>query len=434
MLQIKIHRGAHTIGGTCIEVQSGNSRIILDLGLPLMGKGGTEIEEESLLNPSIANGILPNIEGLYKDQDKSVAAVLISHSHIDHYGLLNYLHPSIPVYMSNGSLAMVEVGKVFYPEKNKIYASNIQTFDHWKRFEIGPFKITSYLADHSGFDASSFLIEAEGKKIFYTGDFRGHGRKSKVLDILTAKPIQSVDCLLMEGTTLGGNHNVGFNTEDAVEDKLNEIFLKQKDTSFVMASGSNVDRLVSIYKAALRNKKTLVLDLYTYYVLEQLKTITPSLPPHKNDNVKILYLKGHADAIAENIGKDTLYSYMNRKIGVDEIVANRENMVLKLPISGMRKVAAKLIKQHPLNQAKFIFSMWSGYLAKDSCYNDFCEKYKTELQTVHVSGHAYLSDLKRLTEALKPKKLIPIHTLTGDDFDKYFDNVVRIEDGEDLSI
>ena len=158
MPQLTIHRGAHTIGGTCIEIRVENSRIILDLGLPLMGKGGTQIDEEDLLNPSIENGILPKVEGLYKKQQPSVEAVLISHSHIDHYGLLNYLHPSIPVYMSKGSQTMIEVGKVFYPDQSKIYTTNIQTYDHWKRFEIGPFKITSYLADHYGFDAYSILI------------------------------------------------------------------------------------------------------------------------------------------------------------------------------------------------------------------------------------------------------------------------------------
>jgi ribonuclease J len=434
MLQIIIHRGAHTIGGSCIEIRSGNNRIVLDLGMPLMGKGGAELDEEKLIAPSLENGILPDVVGLYKNQQPQVDAVLISHSHQDHHGLLNHIHPSIPVYLSRGSQAMIEISKVFYPEQSKIFFDNQHTFKHWESFNIGPFKVTSHLMDHSGFDASAFLIETEDKKIFYTGDFRGHGYKGKVLDNLIQNPIKDIDCLLMEGTTLGGQHSVGYASEEEVSEGLQEVFINQKDISFVTASGSNIDRIVAIYKACIRAKKTLVLDLYTYYVLEQLKPISKKLPPHKNDNIRIYYLKGHAQTIADNLDKKILYKYKSRKIETDEIVKNREDFVLKLPLSGMEKIAKELVKEKPLEHAKFIFSMWSGYLEMGDCYYDFCNKYKTTLTKVHVSGHAYLDDLKSLAGALNPKNLVPIHTLSGDDFEKYFDNVLRVEDGKFIEV
>ena len=34
-MRVTVHRGGHQIGGTCIEVASEGSRIILDAGLPL---------------------------------------------------------------------------------------------------------------------------------------------------------------------------------------------------------------------------------------------------------------------------------------------------------------------------------------------------------------------------------------------------------------
>ena len=36
--------------------------------------------------------------------------------------------------------------------------------------------------DHSAFDAYAFLVEAEGRSLFYSGDFRIHGRKQRVFD------------------------------------------------------------------------------------------------------------------------------------------------------------------------------------------------------------------------------------------------------------
>ena len=52
---------------------------------------------------------------------------------------------------------------------------------HWqsgKPVTLGPFTITPLLVDHSAYDAYALLIEADGQRLFYSGDFRGHGRKA----------------------------------------------------------------------------------------------------------------------------------------------------------------------------------------------------------------------------------------------------------------
>ncbi len=63
---------------------------------------------------------------------------------------------------------------------------------------IGPFRITPYVVDHSAYDAYALLIEADGRRLFYSGDFRMHGRKSRTMERLLAKPPEAIDALLME--------------------------------------------------------------------------------------------------------------------------------------------------------------------------------------------------------------------------------------------
>ena len=109
-------------------------------------------------------------------------------------------------------------------------------------------------------------------------------------------------------------------------------------------------------------------------------------------------------------------------------------MVLKLPVSAMDRIATRLVKDAPLSDATFIYSMWAGYLKKDDYYTGFCDKYQLRLEKVHVSGHAYRDALQRLVNALNPDVLIPIHTLSADKFSGYFDNVMQLDDGKAFAL
>ena len=71
-MKVRIHRGTKEIGGTCIELAAGGDRIALDFGLPLDGDAA-----DSRLVPEIAGDDL--------------RAIVITHPHIDHYGLLHHL-------------------------------------------------------------------------------------------------------------------------------------------------------------------------------------------------------------------------------------------------------------------------------------------------------------------------------------------------------
>lgn len=431
-MNLTIHRGTNTIGGSCVEVCSGSYRIVLDLGMPLMESGGGALDGAAVKKPSVANGILPDVKGLYRDDEPSVDMVILSHPHMDHYGLMDFVHPDIPVWLGRESKVLLEVGGIFYPPEMQQteVLTHCKTFEHWKPFWGGPFRITSYLMDHSAFGASSLLLEADGKRLFYTGDFRGHGRKTKLFEDMIKDPVEDIDVLLLEGTTLGGKHFAGFATEDEVEGGMADIFKNQDDVSFVMAAGSNVDRLVSIYKAAMATGKTLVVDLYQAYMLDQLKQFSPGLPPHDGDRLRVFYINRHCNQLVEKLGKEALYRYVPRKIEKEEIYERRGDMVLRFALSRMDKLAEIMQKDRSLEKANFIYSMWSGYRGRDPQFNAFTEKYHLNDYNIHTSGHAYLDAAKRLAQALNPKALIPIHTLAGDTFCEHFENVVRLGDGE----
>jgi ribonuclease J len=72
-----------------------------------------------------------------------------------------------------------------------------------KPLQIGPFAITPHLVDHSGFDAYALETEAGGRRLFYSGDLRAHGRKGKLFELMLKRPPRNIDVMLMEGSSLG---------------------------------------------------------------------------------------------------------------------------------------------------------------------------------------------------------------------------------------
>ena len=179
-MKLTIHRGSKEIGGSCVELQSEQSRILIDFGLPLVDENMEQFDSRKIKNKPreelIKNGVLPDIAGLYQNENPAFDAILLSHSHQDHYGLLSYVNPQIPVYLSEGCKELLDISCFF--EQTDYEPVNTHIVKKWKSFDVGDFKVTPYLVDHSAFDALAFLIEAEDKRLFYSGDFRGHGRKS----------------------------------------------------------------------------------------------------------------------------------------------------------------------------------------------------------------------------------------------------------------
>ena len=432
-VNIIVHRGTNAIGGTCIEVIADAGRIILDLGMPLMANGGGEVDAGKQEHPSVVNGMIPDVAGLTDGVcDSPILAVLLSHAHPDHYGMLEYVHDSIPIFMSAESKALIGVGNIFYPQKLTLpdTLARCTTFQQEKAFTLGSFTVTPFLMDHSAFGASSLLLEVEGKRILYSGDMRAHGRKGKLFRALPHK-VGHVDCMLMEGTTLGGKHRDGYNDETAVEEGMVEAFTHDYAT-FVLGSGSNVDWLVSLYRASKRTNKFLVLDLYQFYLLSQLKHFSSSLPPHQGDHIRVLYTKYQAGKLEQHDLVDVMTKEaVSRKISRDEICAHPEQMVIRLSMGEMKRLADQMVQSE---RTRFIYSMWQGYLERDPKMANFPAQYGCKWQSIHTSGHAWLEDLQKLTRKMKPDMLVPIHTLQGDEFAKHFDNVVRMKDGEELNV
>ena len=170
--------------------------------------------------------------------------------------------------MSQGCKELIGVS--YYFGQTDYDFKNIVTVKAWQPFKKGNFTITPYLVDHSGFDSLAFLIESEDKKIFYSGDFRGHGRKSILFDNILKNPPKNIDYLILEGSMIGRDKGA-CETEKDIENELISLLKNKVLLVFMACSSQNIDRLVSIYRACVKSDRIFLIDPYTAFILDRLK-------------------------------------------------------------------------------------------------------------------------------------------------------------------
>lgn len=438
-MNLIIHRGTHEIGGTCVEIATDETRIIIDLGMPLADPRDKtkRLKDFSLTGKTVpqllAEGILPKAAGLYwgVGDEKPVDAVLLSHPHQDHYGLFPYIRRDIPVYLGSDTDLMLGASEIFLGDRFGVHDKKVLLSGH-ETVMIGNIHITPFLVDHSAYGAMAFLAEGDGTKVFYSGDFRGHGRKRALFKNLVANPPKDVDVLLMEGTMMGRGKEET-QTEDELEREIADEARIHEGMKLFVCSGQNVDRLVTFYKAAIRSDSTLVLDLYTANILFELERKSLPIPMNGHKNIKILFTHHFMKRLAEQNLKKWYERWRPyeidakglQRLGRKAFVMYRDSSLNEFEKAGIPK------------DSVLFYSMWSQYVLEPSFGRTraFLDRHGIQLKEMHTSGHAILPDLKQFAQAISPEIIVPIHTEYPDRYREHFGNRVRcLRDGEVLPI
>lgn len=405
-MRFRILRAASEIGGNCIEVESRGKSVLLDLGLPI----GAPRAEVSLLPP---------MPGLQYGDNENLLGIVISHPHQDHYGLLSCAHESIAVFMGDGARRLLDAASSFTP--TAAVRQPITTYRADERVLIGPFALTPLLVDHSAYDAYALLVEADGKRLLYSGDFRAHGRKSELMDSLFENPPRDVDVMLMEGTTIGRQDADSPQSEADLELTLSESFRATNGLVLTCFSAQNIDRLVTFYKAAKRAGRTMIVDAYTACILDGISR--KSLPSPRTGDLRVFLPKNQKRTILRTKRFDLVRPYRAHRIYEDEIATDTGRWVMlfrQSMIGDVESIGA-------LAGGKVIYSLWPGYLERDEVnLEKWARSRGAEFEIQHTSGHAHVDDLKRFVSAVSPQRLVPIHTVHPEAYSTLFGSIVSL--------
>lgn len=392
-MKLCIHRGTHQIGGIAAEISTASTRILIDMG------------DELSLDPNFVSAPL-NIPGV-TDGNGHCDAVLFTHYHGDHTGQMLRIRPEIPIYAGALAKDIMRLSAERGGQKNEALCrriETIQTFSPGKPFLIGDIQITPFCIDHSACDSYLFLIEADGKRVLYTGDFRLHGVRGNVMDKILDRRIGKVDVVVTEGTTVSrSEHEVV--TEWDLQKRV-KAYLRQYKYVFVLCAATNLDRIFALARAVPRGKYCICDDYQ--------KTLVETVSKHWNgissfyEMPKLLSFKYHPPARFAELG------------GLMFVRANSK--------------FEAIIRQYDSAQSILLYSMWDGYRTKPgSTIPDFLALTGTWAE-LHTSGHASPDDLRHVIEKADPEIVIPMHTDAPQKMQTLCQNrkVILLKDREEL--
>jgi ribonuclease J len=364
-MEIIIHRGAKQIGGTCIEIRSIKTRLIFDIGEELPEINNPEKEKATL-----------NIDDLFLDSnttDRKIDGIFISHNHDDHIGLFETVKNEIPIYIGKTALDIQNTIFDFISKDKKIVPGKI--LENGIPININDFTITPFLIDHSAFDAYAFLIECDGNKVIYTGDFRRHGAKGKLTDHFAKHPLtQKPDILLIEGTNIYKNDYVA-EKEDIIGMKAEAFMHTIKGNIFVLQSSANIDRIDQIYKASKKANRTLLIDIFTAHILA-------NLPDSQYSDLKIFYPLGLTRKMyITPEGTKKMNRFARRKISKEELKSRRDLCILV-----RENMLSDIEHRIDYSDAGLIYSKWEGYKKdlKTKRFLKFFITHKLETISLHM--------------------------------------------------
>ena len=383
---------------------------MLDIGLPL------NVDPRDVQLPPVAG---------FAEYDPTLLGVVISHPHQDHYGFAGRLPKRVPVLIGAAAESILKAALPFFP--GAVTFENVIHLRDREAIQLGPFELTPFSVDHSAYDSYSVMVEADGKRLFYSGDFRGHGRTGYRFRAMLRNPPQDVDVLLLEGTLVGHDDKRACKTENELVPEMVKIIKATKGLVLACCSGQNIDRLVTIFKAVRKAGRQLIVDGYTAHILRA--TGNRHIPQSDWDGVRVFWPYSLRVKVKLTEQFHLVNDLKGRRVFPEKLAAEAGRSVMLF-----RPSIAPDLDRVPdcLVDASLIYSLWPGYLEKDDAkpFLAWLEKHRIPLHYCHSSGHATVKDLQALAAAMKPNVIIPVHTSAPDRFKDLFGDVMSVNDGE----
>lgn len=376
--------GIGEFGMNCMSVRYGDEMIILDAGMGF--------PEETAYGVDIS---IPNFDFLEEYRD-NITAIVLTHGHEDHLGALPFILKrfNVPVYCSHFTAGLAESKLEEHDLLGDVLLHRVSPRDV---VEIGPFTVEFIRVSHSLVDCFSLAIKTPVGTIIHTGDYKVDETPviGEPIDLRSFRRYgqEGVLALLSDST----NATVPGRTpsERAVIPAFEEIFAESAGRIIVAAFASSIHRLQIVLDTAQQfDRKVCVLgrsmqknveisDRLGYLDIPDGLLVPLNEAKQMQDNRIVFLVTGSQGESRAALSQMAVQSYKGMAIEEGDTVV----------------LSARII---PGNER--LISRMIGFIYKRGA-NIIEEKRRL----IHVSGHASQEDIRIMTEAVRPKFVVPIH-------------------------
>ena len=376
--------GIGEFGMNCTLLRYGDEMLVIDAGMGF--------PEESVYGVDVC---IPDFE-ILEEYRENITAIILTHGHEDHLGALPFILKrfNVPVYCSHFTAGLAESKLEEHDLTGSVLLHRVEPRDV---VSLGYFTIEFIRVSHSLVDCFCLAIKTPVGTIVHTGDYKVDETPviGEPIDLRTLRRYgqEGVLALLSDST----NATVPGRTpsERAVIPAFQEIFAEARARIIVAAFASSIHRLQIVLDTAQQfdrkvcvlgrsmQKNVEVADRLGY--LDIADGLLVSLNDAKNlpdDEIVFLVTGSQAEPRAA-LSQMAQQSYKGLTIEETDTVVLSARI-----IPGNERAISKLI----------------GFIYKRGA-NIIEEKRRL----VHVSGHASQDDIRIMTEAVRPKFVVPIH-------------------------
>jgi len=376
--------GLGEFGSNCLAVRYGDDMIIVDVGMGF--------PEESAYGVDVC---IPDFEFLEGYRENIIAAV-ITHGHEDHIGALPYLLKkfNVPVYASHFTMGLIESKLEEHDLLGDVLLHRVEPRDV---VEIGEFEVEFIRVSHSLIDCFALAINTPIGTIIHTGDYKVDETPviGEPIDLRTLRRYGQEGVLALTSDSTNATVPGRTPSERAVIPDFEEIFSQAEGRIFVATFASSIHRLQIVIDVAQQfDRKVCVLGrsmVKNVEIAERLgyldlhEGMMVSLQESRRlDESEIVYLvtgsQGESRAALSQLASQ---SYKGLSIGEGDTV-----MLSARIIPGNERAISRLIGE--------IYKRGAAIIDE-------------KRRLIHVSGHASQEDIRIMTEAVRPKFVVPVH-------------------------
>jgi ribonuclease J len=476
MVEITFFGGVKEIGGNKILLEDDATRVFLDFGLSFSLRkkyydAFLGARSFAIIDEYVAFGFLPAVKGLYSQDllahvspkhplmdssgKKAADAVIISHAHIDHVGLIPYLRPDIKLMGSATTYSILSYLQdtmegdaqefcYWYPSfqlipmgrgkgmkraqrrdlENKKKKREYIHLSNDRQYRLGAIEIATYPVDHSLPGSNAYIVKTSSGNIAYTGDLRFHGYGSEMTKKF-AKSLEKTDikALLCEGTRVDESPGL---TEDALQNDFVRLFDSTKNLALVNYAARDTSRIITLSKAAAASGRKLLINPLQAYYLKVLRDGGETGLPKEKDVEILLPRRGWG------VWGDSRYDEKNQRedytrsypAPVVDYLFEQSVLVTPRDVADAQSEYVvtcgfhEINMLHDLKPGKGSCFVWSQSEPYDEEMEIDFTRVKMWLRHFglgapllkHCSGHISGTEMHELIDRAKPEMVIPIHT------------------------